>query len=382
MTSPELKNQFKTQFKTPGKILLLRFSSLGDVLMTTAMIRCVRKTFPHAQIDMVVREDFYPLIEHNPHLTRKLSLPRKAGFAGLRKLGDELAREGYDAVYDAHGSLRTRYLLPRIPAAEKRRFDKHYVSRSLALTFKLPLLDDRRFLEKFIDPLKDWGVRYDGLGPELIVDEGARESLKAKFDPQVSETWVGLIPSAQWPGKRWAPERFRELLELQLARTDHRFVVFGGPEDTFCSDIVRGLLAERVVNLQGKASLREAIAAVALCRYVVANDTGLMHVADALGVPSVLIFGPTSAKSGCLPYEPRSVLVEHSLWCRPCSKNGQAPCIRGTRVCLTRTTAADVFAACEALEQRYDSKPASPLSWVVNEKASVAPRLMAEVSAS
>lgn len=334
--------------------------------MTTAMVRCVRNAYPSAQIDMVVRDDFFALIEHNPHLTRKLSFPRKGGIAALREFAGACAAEGYDAIYDAHGSLRSRFLMPLIPAISKKRFNKHYFTRSLALTFKLPLLDDRRFLEKFIDPLKDWGVEYDGLGPEIVVDPKAALSLERHFRPQPGESWVGLIPSAQWQGKRWSAERFRELLELQLARTDHHFAIFGGPADTFCEEIAQGLPPTRVLNLQGKISLAEAVAAVAHMKYVVANDTGLMHVADALGVPSVLIFGPTSEASGCLPFEPRSVLVEHELWCRPCSKNGQAPCIRGERVCLTRTEAKDVFAACEALEARFDSNPVRPLSWVVN----------------
>ena len=81
------------------------------------------------------------------------------------------------------------------------------------------------------------------------------------------------------------------------------------------------------------------------CDFVIANDTGLMHIADALGKPSVLMLGPTSAEMGCLPFHPLAQVLEHRLWCRPCSKNGEAPCIRSRRFCLERTTVDDVFRA-------------------------------------
>ncbi len=352
--------------ETFSKILILRFSSLGDIIMTTAAVRCLRKRFPNAQIDMAVRSDFLPLVEHNPHLNRIWSVDRKGGAASLRKLVRDLNVEKYDAVYDAHGSLRSRLMLPWIHARSKKRFNKHYIRRSLALTFKLPLLDDRRFLEKFIDPIQSWGVQYDGLGPEIALDPKSLERVEIALTAYPKGSRVGLIPSAQWPGKRWAPEKFRELLGRLIDKTDHSFLIFGGPEDTFCQQIAEDFPTQRVLQLQGKLNLPDAIAAVSTCEYVIANDTGLMHVADALGVPSVLIFGPTSAALGCLPYTPQSVLVEKQLWCRPCSKNGQAPCIRGKRVCLEDITPEDVFKASQHLERRLFTSPPKPLSWGID----------------
>ena len=317
-----------------NKILLLRFSSLGDIVMATAMIRCVRKRFPDARIDMAVRADFLDLIRDNPHLDRKIGLPRGDGPRSLVRLLAALNRERYDVVYDAHRSLRSRVLMPWIEGGRKIRLGKRYVRRAAALTFKLPLLDTRRLLERYVDPLGPLGVAYDGGGPEVFVSQAARESMRAKMQLDESREWLGVVPSAQWPGKRWPLPYFRRMMERLLAETPHSLVVFGGGGDTFCTDLCRGLDPARVVNSQGRLSIAEAAAALERCRLVVANDTGLMHVADAVGVPSVLFLGPTSAEMGCLPFHPRSRVLEISLWCRPCSKNGQAPCIRGRRVCL------------------------------------------------
>lgn len=338
------------------KILVLRFSSLGDILMTTAMVRALRRRFPHAQIDMVVREDFLDLIGENPNLDGKIGLPRGAGVAGLRQLLARLNRERYDVVYDAHRSLRTRFLMPLLEAGEKIYYEKHYVTRSLALLLKFPKLTDRsRMLERFCLPLEKLGVRYDGGGPELHLAASVVEKVEAQLPKAVRRT--GVVPSAQWPGKRWPAERFREVVRGLVETTNDQILVFGGREDTFCDAICEGFPADRVINLQGKLTLAESCAAVSLCQSVIANDTGLMHAADALGIPTVLILGPTSAELGCLPHHPRSQVMEHDLWCRPCSKNGQAPCVRMKRYCLERTSAEDVLHAAQRISQPLAEAP-------------------------
>lgn len=316
--------------------------------MTTAMVRAMRARYPLARIDMVVREDFLSLIQENPHLDGKIGLPRGAGLRGLIALGKKLRRERYDFIYDAHRSLRTRFLLPFLPADYKVCFPKHYFRRAIALTLKWRILPTTRFLEKFIEPLAPFGVTYDGKGPEVFVSPAARKSALERT-PLPGGTLVGVVPSAQWPGKRWPLDRFRATLERLLSSTSYTFVVLGGREDAFCAELCAGLPPSRVVNAQGKLSLAESIAVVGECAFVIANDTGLMHVADALGKPSVLFLGPTSAELGCLPHHPRAEVLEHDLWCRPCSKNGQAPCIRARRYCLELTTVDDAVKAARAV---------------------------------
>jgi heptosyltransferase-2 len=340
-----------TQGHVIRKILILRFSSLGDIVMATPLVRATRQAFPQAQIDMVVREDFLDLIRHNPHLDQKITLARSAGIKGLYDLMRRINRERYDLVYNAHRSLRTLALMPFLKAGHRRYFTKHYTKRSLALTLKLPLLDDTRMLERYIDPLSPFGVSYDGRGPEIFVDDKMRRAAREKVTVERPEggCLIGIIPSAQWPGKRWPLSRFRELLEHLVKLTSHRMIVLGGPEDDFCEALCSGFRRDRVVNVQGKLSIGESAAVLARCDFVVANDTGMMHVADALGKPSVLMLGPTSAEMGCLPFHPLSRVMEQELWCRPCSKNGEAPCIRGKRVCLTRTTTEAVFHAAVSL---------------------------------
>lgn len=309
--------------------------------MTTAMIRCLRKAYPQGQIDMAIREDFKDLIEFNPHLNQKFYFSRKEGFQALKKFAEEIDGK-YDLIYDAHRSLRTRYLMPNVRSVQKAYFDKHYLKRSLALTFKLPLLDNTRFLEKFVEPLKPFGVSYDNQGPEVFVPKEIEERTVGAHLSLKDRKYIGLVPSAQWPGKRWPTERFAGVAKALLADYPHHFLVFGGKEDIFCDEIVKALPAHRVQNLQGKVSILEAAALLKNCEVVVANDTGLLHVADAVNVPTVSILGPTSGELGCLPFHPRARIAEREMWCRPCSKNGQAPCIRLKRHCLLDVTVESV----------------------------------------
>ncbi len=305
--------------------------------MTTAMIRCLRHQFPEAQIDMVVREDFFDLIKDNPRLNQKRALSRGEGLSGLFELYRWINEQNYDVIYDAHRSLRTLALMPFLKARQKFYFQKHYLRRSLALTFKIPLLKNfGRFLERYLLPLAPLGVKYDGKGPELFISDEALRSVALKFPiTQTSQVKVGLIPSAQWPGKRWPLNYFRELIEKMVAETSYHLILFGGPADTFCHDLAKDIPGDRFTNLQGKCTIEESGAVLKACDFVVANDTGLMHMADALKKPSILFLGPTSREMGCLPFHPKSIILEKEMWCRPCSKNGQAPCIRKERYCLT-----------------------------------------------
>lgn len=316
--------------------------------MATAMIRCLRIRFPLAQIDMVVREDFLSLIADNPHLDRKLTVKRKKSLLSLLTLLKEINRQRYDVVYDAHRSLRTRLLMPFIQCGEKVYIQKKYLERSLALLFKWKSLirNAPRMLERFVAPLSSLGVTYDSKGPEVFVPKDQDSKVlfeKLGLDSQIR--YLGLVPSAQWPGKRWPLAYFRETLESLLANTQEPFLVFGGPSDTFCQDLVKGLESKRVINLQGKISLLEVFQVMSLVKCCLANDTGLMHVADALNIPSVVIFGPTHADLGCKPFHPFSYVLEKNLWCRPCSKNGEAPCIRKERLCLSLIKPSEAISA-------------------------------------
>jgi ADP-heptose:LPS heptosyltransferase len=302
--------------------------------MTTPLIRSLRKRFPYARIDMVVREDYGDLVKYNPHLDTVILFPHDKGVITLLTLARRLSRERYDIIYDVHRSLRSRLLMLAVSGGTKLRYPRQYFRRALMLIFKITRLQSTiRLAIRWFGPLARFDVHYDFKATEIFVSSEAKSAVIQKFPELASkDSWVGLVPSARWPGKRWPEANVRKLVQQILDKTPWRLLIFAGPEDGFCSSIAEK--SDRVLHAMG-LSLAEVGAALNVCSFVVANDTGLMHMADALGKPVVLILGPTTIHLGCKPFHPLSRIVEkESLWCRPCSKNGQAPCIRGHRHCL------------------------------------------------
>ena len=329
------------------KILILRFSSLGDIAMATALPRHLRKTFPDAKIDIAVREDYKELVEWNPYLDDKLYISRREGLGGLWKLTREIQQKRYDLVVDAHRSVRSFFICALNPFVKKVYFNKRTFKRLLLIFLKLNLFKkvDLQIIE-YLKPLFKLGISYDGLGTEIFVPEKINkkvfEQLTSIIPEMETKVLIGIVPSAQWPGKRWSVNKFKELVTMISEKIDCNIVVVGGSKDCFCDDIAT--VAANVYSLAGKVSMVESAVVLSLCDVVVANDTGMMHVAEAVGTDVIGIMGPTSYEFGCYPYRSTSRVVELDMWCRPCSKNGKGPCIRfGKRPCLNNITPDMVF---------------------------------------
>ena len=322
------------------KILIIRFSSLGDIAMATAIPRHLKKKFPHAQIDMAVREDYKELIEWNPYIEDKLYVSRHEGLAGLWRLTKKIRQSRYDIIIDSHRSLRSMFICALTPFVRKLYFNKRTFKRLALIFLKLNLFKkvDLQVVE-YIKPLNVLGIEYDGLGTEIFIPDSIKIKVKDKIGAKISDVdkrlLIGFVPSAQWPGKRWPSVNFAGLAELITNSLNANIIVVGGRNDYFCSDIAA--VNERVYSFSGDLGIIESAAALSLCDVVVANDTGMMHVAEAVGTDVIGIMGPTSYEFGCYPFRKSSKVVELDMWCRPCSKNGKGPCIiLGKRPCLNK----------------------------------------------
>ena len=312
------------------KILVIRFSSFGDVLQTLSVVGRLREAFPQAEIHWVTREEFVPLIKMHPHLHRTWSLRRGAGLFDVLRLGRGLRAEGFTHVYDAHNNLRSHILGWQISGflgwrrwwgdlkflrRSIYRWRRFFVFRFSRQLFPKPFSGQFALLE----PLQKWGVTAEAPPvPQLFID---RASVAASSKQLKDFTdFVALAPSAAFELKRWPLDYWKELI---LHMPSERFVVLGGPEDKFLREL-EVLAPDRVLNLAGCLSLTESAAVVGMAKALVANDTGLMHVAEQLGRPCVALMGP--APFG-FPSRPLTRILQLELPCRPCSKHGQGPCV-------------------------------------------------------
>lgn len=311
------------------KILIIRFSSFGDVLQTLSVAGRLAQSFPQSKIHWVTRDEYVPLISSHPQVRKVWSLKKGAGLQELWKLAGQLEAEGFTHVYDAHNNLRSRVLSWRLNGVlcwrlwtGKVKFLRRSIyrwKRFLLFRFRKNLFP-KPFSGQFalLEPLQKWGVPLLAPDvPQLFLDADAVHKLKGRFGDKAV---VSVAASAAFPLKRWPLEHWKELIKLV---PDTVFVLLGGPEDKFLEELV-SVDPKRVINMAGKLSLLESAFVVAASRALVSNDTGLMHVAEQLGKPCLALMGP--APFG-FPSRPKTQIFETDLTCRPCSKHGQGPCV-------------------------------------------------------
>lgn len=304
------------------KFLILRFSSFGDVTQCLSVPSKIAESYPNSEIHWAVRADLSSLLNQHPHIDKIWTLPRKSGFKELLALGRELSQQNFTHVYDAHNSTRSLFLStylkltsPRIHLVRKsqKRWKRFLLFKLRINRYRMPFSGQRDLIE----PLEKWGISETlPATPQLFIGTNELENVRKLLPPT---PFISLAPSAAFVLKRWPIEYWKELITQM---PDQRFVLLGGPEDTFLEEI-RSVAPDRVANLAGKTNLRETSAVVKQSQYLVTNDTGILHTAEQQGHPTIALMGP--APFG-FPSRPTTKILERNLPCRPCSKHGQGPC--------------------------------------------------------
>ena len=295
------------------KFLIIRFSSIGDIIQCMGIIGGIRERFADVEIHWITRKDMVGTLSMDGRIDKIWAFDKETGLAGLLKMAADLRKEHFDYIYDAHSNIRSNILKLIVSPLP---FVKPYVAlRSKErgkrfLLFKLGINHfDKPFrgMVSFQKPLKKWGITH-------FPDE-----IRSKYENFVTKDMITLVPSANWEMKRWPVSYWKELVALL---PEYRFVILAGPKDTFCEEI-RSAAPERVVNLAGQTSLMESSYIVLCSNLVISADTGFMHGADLFRVPAFALMGPTAFG---FPTGPTVEILETALPCRPCTKDGRGKC--------------------------------------------------------
>lgn len=329
---------------TPKRILAIKFSSIGDIVLTTSPIKSLKSIFPSAKIDFLTREDFAPLVEGNKYLNTIIPFNREANLFQLVKTGKWINNTDYDLIIDFHNSLRSRIILSQIRRTPKRILKKPRWKRFLLFRFrKNTFPQDFNQLNLLHEPIKDLIKNNDLPSTELFVsDEEKEQSSKYLKDHGIIKQFIVIVPGAAWPQKVWSANYYVELIDKIKLVKKYDFVILGGKDDKICTDIAN--LNGNINNLQGITNLRETLAIITNSQFVIGADTGFVHAAEALGRNTVMILGPTTKESGAGKNRDSSIIIENNeIWCRPCSQNGKRKCYRDEQFCMTTITAEYVF---------------------------------------
>lgn len=334
---------------SPPNILAVRFSSLGDLVLTTPLFRAIKRAHPSARVTLLTRAEYVPLFAHNPRITRVVGWD---GRGPLRPVTRELRDTAWTHRLDLHGSLRS-HLVRRLVGGRWHGYPKRRLARAIHVRFKRDVYRDRRHVaERYFDAARGLGVTPDDQPPEMFVPmESTTAADRFLREHGVADrTLVALVPGAAHATKRWPERHWAALVELLTAR-GLGILVLGGPAERETGERLAGLAGGRGASAAGRFDLAGTAALLRRARCAVAGDTGVMHLATAVGTPVVTLLGPTVGAFGFLPYHARATVLERALPCRPCSKMGGPACPLGHHHCLEWIEAAEVAEAVRRLPQ-------------------------------
>ena len=314
------------------KILLIRFSSIGDIILTTPVIRCLKLQIPDIELHVLTKSSYQNLLSCNPYINKVYGLK-----GDLKELLPELKAEHYDFVVDLHRNLRSRRVKNalRKPSAT---FPKLDFQKFLYTKLKIGKLPDIHIVDRYFKAVEKLGVKNDAQGLDFFFDEN-----NTVLPPEMPEKYAAIVIGGQHSTKILPAEKVIEVCRA----LDFPVVLVGGKEDAERGEYIYKALENNVLNTCGRFSIAQSAMVLKCAEVVLANDTGMMHIAAALRKPIVSVWGNTVPEFGMYPYLPtcpqRSFIIENkALKCRPCHKLGYKQCPKGHFACMDTLNADEI----------------------------------------
>lgn len=311
------------------KVLIVRFSSIGDIVLTTPVPRCIKTQLENVEVHYATKSQYHSILENNPYIDKIFLLKDS-----LNELIAELKKENYDVVLDLHNNLRTRVLKWKL-GIRSHSFNKLNVEKWLMVNFKINKLPDLHIVDRYLETTKSMGVKKDALGLDYFIPE--KDEVSWDWFPETHrDGFVAYAIGAQHETKKLPIDRMIELCK----KIDRPIVLLGGKEDFENAERVRIAFENKnskttIFNTCGKFNLNQSADIVRKSDLVFSHDTGLMHIAAAFKKEVYSIWGNTIPAFGMYPYRTKyHSLEKNDLNCRPCSKIGFQKCPKGHFKCM------------------------------------------------
>lgn len=307
------------------KILVVRFSSIGDVVLTTPVVRCLAQQLPDTEIHFITKKAFLPVLEGNPYIHRIFTIDKS-----VKELLPELKAERYDVVIDLHRNVRTM----RLKWALGRRsyaFPKKNIAKWMLTNLKIDRMPAVHVVDRYFETVRPLGVIKDDQPCDFFLAEKDRVELPELI---ASGKFIAVSMGAQFATKQLP----LSLMTSVLSEVEMPIVLLGGPTDAERAELLKNALnSSNVIDFCGKLSLRQSAYVLSKASALLTGDTGLMHIATAFRVPVVSVWGNTVPAFGMYPYAQPALYSIHEvtgLSCRPCSKIGYQVCPRKHFNCM------------------------------------------------
>lgn len=311
------------------KILIIRFSSIGDIVLTTPVIRCLKKQLPQdSEVHYLTKPTFETLLNENPYLDKLWLLK-----PNLNETISEIKAQKFDYIIDLHNNLRTFIIKNRcgVPSFS---FDKLNFKKFLITRLKINKLPPSHIVDRYLKTVSKLGIINDNEGLDYF-SSAKEETIYQKAENLKGLNFISMAIGGQQSTKKMPVNKLKEI----VAMSDYKIAILGGKEDVQVANELEIQFMEKVINLAGKLTLHESAGVVALSKGIITHDTGMMHIAAALKKPVLAVWGNTIPEFGMSAYFGNHVVLSRNfevkdLKCRPCSKLGFEKCPKGHFNCM------------------------------------------------
>lgn len=309
------------------KILVVRFSSIGDIVLTTPILRCIKQQLKDVELHYVTKHNFLSVIENNIYVDKIFTIKDS-----LKDVIPQLKKENYDYVVDLHHNIRTLKLKTAL-GKKSFSFNKLNWEKFLIVNFKINKLPNIHIVDRYFETVQSLGVKNDGKGLDYFIGEKDEIDIPSTLPTLFHEDYNALVVGGSYFTKQIPINKLKEI----CTKSSLPLVLLGGKEDAAIAEQVYQLHKNKTINLCGKLNLNQSASIIQQANKVITSDTGLMHIAAAFKKDIISLWGNTIPKFGMGPYlagKDSQILEVKGLSCRPCSKLGFKKCPKGHFKCM------------------------------------------------
>lgn len=361
----------KSTQRKPLRILLIRFSSIGDIVLTTPVVKAIKEATPDAILDYLTLSEYSSLLKDIPFIDNLFVVDRSKGFIDIMQNILLLRSINYDFIFDLHRSTRSLIFRLFLKSKNKNKFKKNYFKRFLLTNFKISLQKKPyTVVNRYFNTAKALHLKREGKTEIWLKPDEIQRSLvkykklsgiscstifkdkirikSIKIDKGIfnkKSKIISFMPFAKWQTKEWGDDRFVELGRKLKDHGETLIQILGGQNDAKRAIKIAKEIGKNAISLSGMLSLAETAVVLSLSDCLITNDTGIMHIGGAVSVPVVAVFGCTTEELGFFPYNTQGEVVELKLSCRPCTAKGLPMCPKKHFKCMNDITIDMVYSA-------------------------------------
>lgn len=309
------------------KILVVRFSSIGDIVLTTPILRCIKQQLKDVELHYVTKHNFLSVIENNIYVDKVFTIKDS-----LKDVIPQLKKENYDYVIDLHNNVRTLRLKTAL-GKKSFSFNKLNWEKFLIVNFKKNKLPHIHIVDRYFETLQSLGVKNDGKGLDYFINVKDEIDIASTLPTLFHEDYNALVVGGSYFTKQIPINKLKEI----CTKSSLPLILLGGKEDAAIAEQVYQFHKNKTINLCGKLNLNQSASIIQQANKVITSDTGLMHIAAAFKKDTISLWGNTIPEFGMGPYlagKNSQILEVKELSCRPCSKLGYKKCPKGHFKCM------------------------------------------------